>query len=239
MNTKKNTRWALNIFEKWRAERNRQGSNIAPLEHMTEEDLNANLIRFIMRVKRQDGLDYPPKSLYLISCGLLRHLRDEGVHDKNFLDSSNAKFAEFRKVLDSKMKELLTQGIGTKRKQADPILPEDEAVIWDKGVFGMKNGETLQCTIFYYCCKIFGLRGHDEHHNLECSQFHIGEDSRGKYVEFFGRKSKTFKGGLGQRELHNKRIKHYCEPGRHFFISYCDLVIFRKLGDSYSDIFFI
>ena len=47
------------------------------------------------------------------------------------------------------MKDLLSNGLGTKVKQADLILPEDECVIWEKGVFGGKNAESLQCTMFF------------------------------------------------------------------------------------------
>eukprot|EP00105_Crassostrea_gigas_P009739 XP_011424812.1 PREDICTED: uncharacterized protein LOC105326458 [Crassostrea gigas] len=124
------------------------------------------------------------------------------------------------------MKDALSRGIGGKRKQADPILPEDEAVIWEKGIFGMNNAEPLQNTVFFYCCMLFGLKGHDEHHSLECNQFLLGEDNRGKFIEFRGRSTKTFKGGLAHKELHNKQIRHYCQPGdrcmANFFKIYLD-----------------
>lgn len=77
------------------------------------------------------------------------------------------------------MKDALSRGVGGKRKQADPIHPEDEAVIWENGIFGMNNAETLQNTVcVFYSCKLFGLRGHDEHHSLECNQFLLGEDNQ-------------------------------------------------------------
>jgi hypothetical protein len=37
------------------------------------------------------------------------------------------------------MKDALSRGIGGNRKQADMILPEGEAKIWEKGVFGPKT----------------------------------------------------------------------------------------------------
>lgn len=57
--------------------------------------------------------------------------------------------------------------------------------------------------MFFYCCNLFGLSGHDEHHSLECNQFLLGEDNRGKFIEFTGRSTKTFRGGLAHNELHN------------------------------------
>lgn len=71
------------MFEKWRTGRS---ETIPELQFQGSEEMNYWLQRFIVEARRQDGKDYPPKSLYLISCGLLRFLRDKGVYDKNFLD---------------------------------------------------------------------------------------------------------------------------------------------------------
>lgn len=81
-------------------------------------------------------------------CGLLRFLRDRDIYDKNFLDENDNRFAALRKVLDAKMKELLSRGFGTKVKQADPILPEDEEKIWEAQVFGMHSAQSLQYSLF-------------------------------------------------------------------------------------------
>ena len=89
------------------------------------------------------------------------------------------------------MKDLLSNGLGTIVKQVDPILPEDECVIWEKGVLGDKSAESLQCTMFFNALILFGLRGHDEHRNLTCEQFIVGIDVHGRYIEFTKRSSKT------------------------------------------------
>ena len=65
----------------------------------------------------------------------------------------------------------------------------------------------LRCN--FYSCKIFGLRGRDEHRNLECSQFELGQDSKGKFVRSIGRNTNTFSGGLAHLTISNKDIKHY------------------------------
>ena len=54
-------------------------------------------------------------------------------------------------------------------------------------------------------CKLFGLRIHDEHYELECDQF-------------TGRSTKTYKGGLKDLELKNKKITHYCQEGKTFSV---------------------
>lgn len=233
INTKKNTRWATRVFEMWRQNRNsiRSDRYIPDLAKMTTEEMNFFLGRFVVEARKMDGEPYPPRSLYLIVCGLLRYLRDENVLDKNFLDTSNLLFSEFRKILDARMKELLKLGYGTKTKQAEPLLPENEAVLWDKGVFGDSSSESLQSTVFFYACKLFALRGHDEHHDLYCEQFTVGTDDIGKYVQFDGRSSKTYKGGLKNLELANKSIRHHCQEGKIniililFFLKTCRIFI--------------
>ena len=48
-------------------------------------------------------------------------------------------------------RDLLSNGLGTKVKQADPILPEDESVLWEKGVFGVKTWRACSagCSSWY------------------------------------------------------------------------------------------
>lgn len=76
-------------------------------------------------------------------------MRDKTVYVKNFLDEKNVAFVEFRKVLDTKMKSLTEKGIECTTKQADPILPEEEAKLWDVGVFGRQNAEQLLKIVFF------------------------------------------------------------------------------------------
>jgi hypothetical protein len=150
-------------------------------------------------------------------CGLLRFLRDRDIYDKNFLDEHDNRFSVLQKVLDANMKELLSHGFGTKVKQADPILTEDEEKIWEAQVFGMHSAQNLQYTVFFYNCKLFGLCAFDEHRSLECEQFEIGSDNHRKYVHFIGRSNKILKGGIKQMQLQNKDIKHYCTDGKFRF----------------------
>lgn len=83
VNTKKNTTWALRVFVSWRAHRNSYGESVKELHDMNTEEMNYYLGRFIAEARKQDGKPYPPRSLYLVSCGLLRHLRGKKVYDKN------------------------------------------------------------------------------------------------------------------------------------------------------------
>ncbi|CAC5417811.1 unnamed protein product [Mytilus coruscus] len=204
-----NTKWAVGVFNQWRSFRTQNKDAIIELHMMNAECMNYWLERFVMETRKQNGDEYPPKSLYYIVCGLLRHCRDMNVHDKNFLDQKDGRFAHFRRVLDAKMKDLLSKGLGTKVRRADPVSDDDEEKLWANGVFGTTNSSTLQYTVFFYNCKLFGLRGRDEHRNLDHSQFETGQDATGRFVRFIGRNNKTFKGGLD-----NKDIKHYASGPR-------------------------
>ncbi|XP_061190433.1 uncharacterized protein LOC133198345 [Saccostrea echinata] len=74
-NTKKNTTWVLKVFEERREKRNGNSVDEIPLLHlMTTEQLNFYLGRFIVETRRKNGIWYPPRSVCLISCGVLRHL---------------------------------------------------------------------------------------------------------------------------------------------------------------------
>ncbi|CAC5385968.1 unnamed protein product [Mytilus coruscus] len=194
-NTKKNTKWSIGVFNEWRIARSKHGDNIADIHMLEAAEMNHWLQRFVIEVRNKKGEEYPPKSLYSIICGLLRYCKDMNVNDKNFLEEKYLRFVTFRRVLDSRMKELLSKGFGTKVKRADPLSLQDEENLWQKGFFGITNSVSLQHTSFFYACKLFGLRGRDEHRNLDCSQFEISTDQTGKYVRFIGRSTKTFKGG--------------------------------------------
>lgn len=137
-------------------------------------------------------------------------MRDIEIFGKNFLDHNDDRFARTRKVLDARMKSLVAQGIGTTTRQADPILPEQEDILWEKEAVPLSPYKTL----FFYACKVFGLRGCDEHRELMCEQFILNSDYQGKFIQFVGRKSKTYQGGLRQMQLSNKNTKHYCTSGK-------------------------
>ena len=81
-NTEKSTQWTLSTFRSWRDKRN---------EHFREEpdkqvpaDLLAStdkvilckwLSLFVAEVRKKDGTEYPPKTVYILPAGILRHMR--------------------------------------------------------------------------------------------------------------------------------------------------------------------
>ena len=94
------------------------------------------------------------------------------------------------------------------------IRPEQEDYLWDQGIFGTGNAESMLNTVFWYDCKCFGLSGGDEHRNLEVVQYSIDHDEKGRYLHFVGRLSKNYQGGLQHRRIQNKDLRIYSTPER-------------------------
>ncbi|CAH1242362.1 Hypp6618 [Branchiostoma lanceolatum] len=70
-------------------------------------------------------------------------------HDMNFLGRKDSRFAEFRKALDARMKELAADGVGTERRQADPLTQEDEDKLWTTRNAVPVNLSPIDCFLFY------------------------------------------------------------------------------------------
>ncbi|CAH1242291.1 TIGD4 [Branchiostoma lanceolatum] len=80
---------------------------------------------------------------------LLRHFRDDfGRHDMNFLGRKDSRFAKFRKALDARMKELAADGVGTERRQDDPLTQEDEDKLWTTTNAVPINLSPIDCFLF-------------------------------------------------------------------------------------------
>ena len=58
--------------------------------------------------------------------------------------------------------------------------------------------------VFYYNCKLFL----NACRSLKCSQFSVAYEENLRYIEFTGRSSKTLAGGLRQRNIDSKCIRH-------------------------------
>ncbi|XP_033741792.1 zinc finger MYM-type protein 2-like [Pecten maximus] len=206
-NTRKNTNWAKRAWDEWTKSR----GDVPALLTMNDLQMNHYLSCFVIECRRQDGTEYPGNSLYQLVSGLLRYLRENGVIIMNYLNTGDLRFQGFRKTLDARMKDLTSRGIGGRKKEADPISPENENVLWEKEQLGGKSSQSLLNTVFYYNCKLFGLRGMDEHRALCGEQFVLGADELGTLIEFQGRTSNNFAGGLNQRKIQPKCMKHYSE----------------------------
>ena len=140
--------------------------------------MNTKLAKFVQETRRRDSKEYPATSLHNIVAAIQRHLRENGRPEISFFNENCPDFDMLRKSLDARMKQLTKKGVGNIRKHAQPITPEMEEKLWQMGIFSRSTGEGLINIVFWYACKMFGLRGADEHRDLQKDQFIIGKDDK-------------------------------------------------------------
>ena len=79
-----------------------------------------------------------------------------GRPDIDLFKKHDPTFARFRKTLDARAKELITEGVGITRKQADPVSPEDEEKLWSSGTISGNSGQGLLYMTFFLQLQIAG-----------------------------------------------------------------------------------
>ncbi|KAK2565248.1 hypothetical protein P5673_011199 [Acropora cervicornis] len=76
--------WVLNIFEEWRETSNEAVLKVENsgepvlnqrVDEMSDEDLDFFLGRFVAEVRKEDGQEYPGKTIYEMICSLQCYLR--------------------------------------------------------------------------------------------------------------------------------------------------------------------
>ena len=75
-----------------------------PLLEMPPADLAYWMGKFVLEVRKKDGQEYLPKSIYALVCCFKRYYEQHGVFDVNPLSSSDSRFGNFRVTLDTEMK---------------------------------------------------------------------------------------------------------------------------------------
>ena len=88
------------------------------------------------------------------------------MHNINPLSTTdNAVFGDFHRTLAAEMKCLHGSGLGASVRRAESITPDEEALLWMSRQFGTHNAKVIFNTLYYYNCKVFGLRSFDEHYD--------------------------------------------------------------------------
>lgn len=122
-------------------------------------------------MRKKDGTEFPPNSLHHIVCGLMRYLRANGQPSIDFF--IDPEFCTFKTSLDAEMKRLQTQGLGSKKRQAEEITLDEEDLLWEKGLLGDATPQTLLDTMIYCNGLYFALRSGREHRQLRLDNCQI------------------------------------------------------------------
>ena len=210
-NTKKSTQWALSTFLSWRDRRNAYFSEQPENQVPPDRDLLICidpvalckwLTFFVAEVRKKDGTEYPPKTLYLLLTGILRHMRSRNTACPNFLDTQDPSFSSFHNASDNVLRDLHVRGIGAETRPTEAFSKDDEEKLWNSGVLGSNNPKSLLHAVFYLNGKNFCLRGGEEQQNLKISQLkRLNNPDRYVYTE---NASKNRCGGLKQIRVKNK-----------------------------------
>ena len=199
--TREDTAYCIRVWDEWTKCRLEHGAQIQPLMTMDTSTLQHWLTYFILEVRKQNGSEYPPNTLHHLVCGIMRYLRQNGRPEIDFF--KDASFADFRASLDAEMKRLQSNGIGSKRKQAEPLTLEEEEELWNKKILGDHNPHALLNTMIFMMGLYFALRSGDEHCQLRhspCQIQLIEKPGERPYLLYTEDRSKNNPGGLKGRK---------------------------------------
>ena len=105
-----------------------------PFNVITPAELQKWMTFFVLEVRKQNSMEYPPATLLHICSGIQRYLRSAHLPNLDIL--SDSAFSNFRRTLDAEMKRLTAKGLGSKKKKAEPLTEEQEETLWRKGILG-------------------------------------------------------------------------------------------------------
>ena len=125
--SKAKIRWALGAYNRWRSFRSEifhqryttkiahYNREIRPIDQSAKDvsELQSDLCDFIVKIRKKNGEQYPPSSMYdLISGSSLYLEREHGFTDQ----LASGAFRAVRNTLNNVMEERTTEGVGGSQK---------------------------------------------------------------------------------------------------------------------------
>jgi len=212
-NTKVNTRWAVKNFSDWRIEyNNRHAENPCPEGVLLVDDasvLASWLQKYVLATRKKDGEKYPPKTLYLLLCGLQRYMKEK-KYAFNIMNRDHPEFKRLFHTCDNYFRELRSEGVGAEEHETEVVSPEEESKLWETGVLSAETPKGLLNAVFFYNGKNFLLRGGAEHRSLKFSQLTRSFNADGSlHFTYTENSSKNRCGGFNQLNVKNKVVHQY------------------------------
>ena len=207
------SKWAHSLWMTWRLHRIKiaETPDECPptLVQMKKADLSKWLCKFFAEIRRNDGKPYTGTTPHQILRGIQRHLCEETDLTIDFF--SDPEFWFLKSVLDIEMKQLHSQGVGTKKKQAELILASEEEILWEKGLLGDKSPQSLLDTMVWMCGLYFALRSGQQHRSLRPGQIELVEvPGKTPFLRYYEDISINNPGGLNHKKVQPTSVIHYC-----------------------------
>ena len=118
----------------------------------------------------------------------MRHIRHNcGRPELDFFKDPD--FSDFRSSLDAEMNRLQSVGVGSVKKQAEPLTTDEEEQLWEKILGGHSPKALLNTMMFMY----FALRSGAEHRQLRHSPSQIQLPEKRAYLIRILRKTRISK----------------------------------------------
>uniref|UniRef100_A0A8I5MX75 Zinc finger MYM-type containing 2 n=1 Tax=Papio anubis TaxID=9555 RepID=A0A8I5MX75_PAPAN len=128
------------------------------LSHTTAE-LNYGLAHFVNEIRRPNGENYAPDSIYYLCLGIQEYLGGSNRKDNIFIDPGYQTFEqELNKILRSWQPSILPDGSIFSRVEED--------YLWRIKQLGSHSPVALLNTLFYFNTKYFGLKTVEQHLRL-------------------------------------------------------------------------
>ncbi|CAH1799597.1 unnamed protein product, partial [Owenia fusiformis] len=128
----------------------------------TADELNYSLCLFVKEVRKPNGEEYAPDSIYYLCLGIQQYLYESGRIDNLFADFYYEKFAESLNEIVSRYEVKLNhQGLIVCRIEEDHL--------WECKQLGAHSPHVLLNTLVYFNTKSFLLKTPEEHLKLSFS----------------------------------------------------------------------
>ena len=141
-------------------------------------------------------------------CGIIRFLRQNGQPEVDF---KGQLYADFQSTLDTEMKRLKQVGISSDKRQPEPLSPEEEELLWKKGILGDHSPQALLNNVFF--SMEFALLSEVEMNTDNCTSRSViqvvekpGERAYFVYTEDSSMNNQR---GLKGRKLKTKQVVHH------------------------------
>ena len=143
--TEKKICWLTNMYHQWQIQRNKNPelvhifADLDDIPSLTKRSLSYRICRFITEIKKLNGGNFPPKTIYEIVVCMQMFLESKGIFWK-LLDDKEEEFQCLRYTSNNIIKERGSGGIGSVTRQAE-VISYDDYFLWQNGFLGCDSPE--------------------------------------------------------------------------------------------------